>query len=248
MQTWFKTGSMLSFTRSAKAVTLFCVQILSGSLVIAPVANAATHRVTPHIVELYTAQGCSGCPEADLALKSLSERKDVIALTLPVDYWDYLGWKDTLAQPDFTARQSAYKTRFRLRELYSPQIVVDGHAEAAGLDHARIDDLLNGPVTSQARVRLTQRLVNVGGRAPASGADVWLVRYDPSAQSVQVKSGDNRGKLVVQTNVVKSIARLGRWRGGDRSWPLAAPSADGLKTLILVQASRGGDILASAAN
>ena len=237
---------MLSFTRSAKAVTLVCVQVLTGSLAIAPVAGAATHHPPPHIVELFTAQGCSSCPEADLALKTLTERKDLIALTLPVDYWDYLGWKDTLAQPDFTLRQSAYKTRFRLRELYTPQMVIDGHAEAAGLDHARSDSLLGPAPTPQARSRLTARHVNVSGRAPATGADVWLVRYDPSPQSVQVKTGDNRGKLVVQQNVVKSIARLGRWRGGDKSWPLSAPAPDGLKTVILVQTSRGGDILASA--
>jgi hypothetical protein len=234
---------MLSFTRSANAVTLAVILAVGGTTVLASRAEAASRRVTPHIVELFTAQGCSGCPDADQALKSLTERKDVIALTLPVDYWDYLGWKDTLAQPEFTARQTAYKTRFKLRELYTPQIVVDGRAEAPGMDRAKVDSLLKAPFEAVARVRLSKKQVYVLGHAPASGADVWVIRYDPQVQTVQVKSGDNKGKSVVQQNVVKSVARLGRWRGGDRSWPLPAQASDGLKTVVLVQTARGGDIL-----
>ncbi len=242
MQTWFKSGLMLSFTRSAFAAISMTTALIWGAVAV-PCADARSHSTPPHVLELFTAQGCTGCPEADLALKALMGRRDLVALTFPVDYWDYLGWKDTFARPEFTQRQAAYKLRFRLRETYSPQLVINGHGEGAGVDPARIESETRKLRRLPARVSLTAHAVRVSGRAPVGGADVWLVRYDPQDLPVQIKAGDNRGKTVTQQNVVKVLVRLGRWKGGSRTYALPTPPDAALKTLVLVQAPRGGDII-----
>src|SRR4249919_1668237 len=106
-------------------------------LVLPPTAAAkARHKPaapkTPVLVELYTAQGCGSCGEANSFVAKLADRPGVLPLTFSVDYWDYLGWADTFAKPEFAARQKAYVTKLALREPYTPQVVVDGQAEASG--------------------------------------------------------------------------------------------------------------------
>ncbi|HZD25428.1 MAG TPA: DUF1223 domain-containing protein, partial [Alphaproteobacteria bacterium] len=68
-------------------------------------AADATTAGPPAVVELFTSQGCNSCPPADALLGELAKRRDVLALTYNVDYWDYLGWRDTLAKPEYTERQ-----------------------------------------------------------------------------------------------------------------------------------------------
>ena len=89
------------------------------------------------VVELFTSQGCSSCPAADKIVGELASDPSVIALSLPIDYWDYLGWKDTLANSRFTARQRAYSAKRGDREVYTPQVVVNGQAQVVGNDRAR---------------------------------------------------------------------------------------------------------------
>ena len=91
------------------------------------------------VVELFTSQGCSSCPPADAALRDLARRTDLIALTMPVDYWDYLGWRDTLAQPAFTARQRAYAATRGDRQVFTPQVVVNGKGACLGSDAAALE-------------------------------------------------------------------------------------------------------------
>src|SRR5215471_13428816 len=91
------------------------------------------------VVELFTSQGCSSCPPADKVLGDLSKDPAVIALSMPIDYWDYLGWKDTLADSRFSARQRAYSHMRGDRDVYTPQAVVNGAAHVIGSDRARID-------------------------------------------------------------------------------------------------------------
>jgi hypothetical protein len=217
-------------------------------------ANPAAARSAPRplaIVELFTAQGCSGCPQADLTLNALADRKGLIALTFPVDYWDYVGWKDTFAQPAFADRQRAYANRLKVRELYTPELVVDGAREASGLDHDGLDALLKArddPDGPKVSIRGRGARIEVGqAKAPASGADVWLVRYDPALHQVKVKAGENKGKTVAQRNVVRELVRLGRWSGKDRSYDAPKAPEPGLNTVVLVQGAHGGKILAAVA-
>jgi hypothetical protein len=224
--------------------------ICSLILLALPLAAAAKSPVakSPVVVELYTAQGCASCGEANAYVAKLAERKDILALTFPVDYWDYLGWADTFAKPEFADRQKAYVARLALREPYTPQVVVDGRAEAAGQKSDRVERLLRDaertPRDPPDIHFIGSRRVDVGsGRAPKGGGEVWLIRYDPREQDVAVKSGDNRGQTIAHKNVVREVKRLGAWRGRPAAYRLPAAADDGLKSVVIVQAGRGGRVL-----
>src|SRR5438552_18974562 len=117
------------------------------SLILA--AMPATAAAKPLVlVELYTAQGCRTCAEANGLVGKLAERPGVLPLTFSVDYWDYLGWTDTFAKPEFAERQKAYVTRLGVREPYTPQVVVDGRAEAAGLKPQAVEKLVRSAVAT----------------------------------------------------------------------------------------------------
>ena len=222
--------------------------LFSLILVASPVGAAAK---PPVLVELFTAQGCRTCRDADTHMVKLAERPGVLALTYSVDYWDYLGWTDTFARPEFAERQRAYVTRLKLREPYTPQVVVDGRQETQGQKASEVDRLVR-VAANQARnspdMRFVgSRRVDVGsGRIGRGGAEVWLVRYDPRSVEVTVRTGDNRGETVVQKNVVRQMQRLGVWRGTPRAFRLPAPTEDGLKTAVVVQGPRGGRVLGLA--
>lgn len=211
---------------------------------------AAASRARPVVVELFTAQGCAACPQANALLQELSRRKGVVALTFPVDVWDYLGWQDTFAKPDYTARQKAYVARFKLRELYTPEMVVGGRRETLGFDREKVTALIDKDAPpSRPRVSFSPQETRVQvGAGPAAGgaADVWLVRYDPMERTVKVRTGENKGKTVVEQNVVRELLRLGGWTGRARSYRLPATEDATLKTVVLVQGAKGGPILAAA--
>jgi hypothetical protein len=205
----------------------------------------------PVVVELYTAQGCASCGEANAHVAKLADKPDVLALTFSVDYWDYLGWADTFAKPEFAKRQQAYVTRLALREPYTPQVVVDGAAQVAGSKADKVDKLVadarklprNPP---DIRFVHGTRLYVGSARAPKGGGEVWLVRYDPREQEVAVKSGDNKGQTIPARNVVRELIRLGAWRGRPVSFRLPAPSEDALRTVAIVQGAHGGRVVGAA--
>jgi|HubBroStandDraft_1064217.scaffolds.fasta_scaffold25912_1 hypothetical protein len=201
----------------------------------------------PVVVELYTAQGCVACAKAAAHMGDLADEKGVLPLTFSVDYWDYLGWKDTFAKPEFADRQRAYDKRFDVAEPFTPQVVVDGRTQIAAKPE-KIDDLVHAarrtPIDSpQMRWRGEDYVAVGSGRLPRGGAGVWLVRYDPKPQEVEVREGDNRGHKVTERNVVVELVRLGAWRGRPVLLKAPAASEDGLKSVVLVQADNGGRIL-----
>jgi hypothetical protein len=205
----------------------------------------------PVVVELFTAQGCSSCAAANQAVNQLADQPGVIVLTYGVDYWDYLGWTDTFAKPEFADRQREYIRRASMRDVFTPQVVVNGHPQGAGVTPAAVQRLVESASHEaswnppQVRVRSDGRVGVGSGPRPRGGAEVWLVRFDPHQQSIEVRQGDNRGQTVVQRNVVRQIQRIGAWAG--RPVLLRAPASpeDGLRTLILVQSTRDGRMLAA---
>ncbi len=223
--------------------------LICGMLLANPASAVAAGP--PVLVELFTAQGCKPCGEANGHLAKLAERSGVLVVTFSVDYWDYLGWTDTFAKPEFAERQNAYVTRMKLREPYTPQVVVDGREEVQGLKASEIDRLVK---TASAAPRnppdmrfVGSRRVDVGtGRVARGGAEVWLIRYDPGASETTVKAGDNRGETVVQTNVVRQMVRLGAWRGKAQAYRMPAAPEEGLRTAVIVQSPRGGRVLGLA--
>jgi hypothetical protein len=227
--------------------------LIAATLLVAPAAEARVSHPAqrlPVVVELFTAQGCSDCPKANDLLAKFAEDKSVLALTYSVDYWDYLGWKDTFAKPEFTERQQAYETDLKLRDVYTPQIVLDGTAQLAGakpdeVQAAVADARRARPRQAEIALRMDGRLQLGSGEAPRGGAVVWLVRYDPGLREVKVKTGDNKGVTVHQTNEVRDLVKLGVWRGSPKLFRLPEPSEPGLDTAVLVQAIHGGRIVAA---
>lgn len=221
------------------------------SLFLAALPVLAFAAKPPVLVELYTAQGCASCGEANAYLGKLAERPDVLALTFPVDYWDYLGWADTFAKPEFSLRQKAYVARLSLREPYTPQVVVDGRAQVGGLQTDKVEKLVTSAAAAPRKgpdmAFLGLRRINIGaGAAPKGGAEVWLVRYDPREQDVVVKKGDNKGQTVAHTNVVREIKKLGMWRGRPSAYKIPPATEEGLAMAVLVQAPKGGKVITVA--
>lgn len=208
-------------------------------------APARAGEPTRAVVELFTSQGCSSCPPADARLAELSRRPDVIALTLPVDYWDYLGWRDTLAKPDFSARQRGYAHIRGDRAVFTPQMVVNGIKACVGSDLAAIEHAIANatgdrpalPVAVRASATDGTMRVEVEGGA-AGPAGIWLLPVVRSRE-VTIAKGENRGRAVTYVNVVRGVIRIGEWSGGTVrvEAPLPPGEADGF--VVLVQATRG---------
>ena len=198
------------------------------------IARAAEPRA---LLELFTSQGCSSCPPADKLLGELSSDPSVIALSLPIDYWDYLGWKDTLASPAHSALQRAYARVRGDRQVYTPQIVVNGAMHALGSDQAAIEhtialtDQKTGVMSVPVSLAIADNTVDVKVEAVENAHDageVWLCPVE-KAVAVAVGRGENRGHTITYHNVVRGWLKLGEWTGGAASWsvPLAQLKADG---------------------
>jgi hypothetical protein len=212
-------------------------------------ASAGAARARPPVlVELFTSQGCVSCAAAEARIDSLADAPGVIALTFSVDYWDYLGWKDTFARPEFADRQRAYDARFDVAEVFTPQVVVDGRTQTAAVQPGAVDELVRDARHTLMDPPLMfwrgERVGIGGGRRPRGGAGVWVIRYDPRTQQVEVKEGDNSGHTVTERNVVVQLARVGAWRGRPMLVTLPTAPSPGLRTLVLIQGDDGGKILA----
>lgn len=239
--------------RMGAVIAAACAALVVGGAQTSAQTGARPAVVTdePVVVELFTAQGCAGCPEANGVVESLADEQGVILLTWPVDYWDWLGWKDTLARPAFTARQRDYVQALRLRAPATPQVIVDGRrvvAAAAGpLDVAVAEEAARRGWPPEVEFRVDTDRVGVGsGRVPEGGAEVVAVIFTPGVQTVRVGAGDNRGKTVRQVNVVRSVARLGPWTGRPEVYVLPEGLADGDGVAVLVQARADRRILGAA--
>jgi len=224
---------------AALAVALVAV----GSAAQPSSARAArpTPPPEPVVIELFTAQGCAGCPEANARFETVAAEPGVIALTYAVDYWDYLGWQDTFARPEFTQRQRAYRKPLQLRDVSTPQVVIDGRREVAGAQSPALQSAIDEEAARRVfppeiEFREAGDSVGVGsGRAPAGGADVVAVTYTPGPQEVVIARGDNRGRTVRHMNVVLSVRTLGEWTGRPGLYALPGARQPGQAVAILVQ-------------
>ncbi len=206
----------------------------------------------PVVVELFTAQGCAGCPEANTRVEALADTPGVIALTYAVDYWDYLGWADTFARPEFTQRQRAYRRPLKLRAVGTPQVVIDGRRQVPGAEEAALkaaveEEAARRVFPPEIEFRETGDRVGVGsGRTPAGGAEVVAVIYRPGPQTVEIERGDNRGQTVRQINVVRAVRELGSWTGRPGLYDLPTGLEPDEAVAVLVQARADRRILAAA--
>ena len=218
-----------------------------------------TTEASRTVVELFTSQGCSSCPRADAVLGRLAERDDVVALSLSIDYWDYLGWKDTLASPKFTERQRAYAHTRGDGAIYTPQAVVNGLVHVNGADEGLIDRTMESTGKAVARsivpVRLSEskeRLVVETGSgqmgAAAKEATLWLAVIAAHV-TVPITRGENEGKTVIYNNVVRDLMPIGMWNGKPMTVQLPRhsfmrPGAD--RCAAFLQQGNAGPIIGAA--
>jgi hypothetical protein len=200
--------------------------ILVGAAVAAGGAAHPALAETRSVIELFTSQGCSSCPPADKLLAEYAGRSDVLTLSYNVDYWDYLGWKDTLASHDNSQRQRDYSVGRGDGDVYTPQAIVDGRIDVEGNSRDQIDAALTrnaGSLTVPITLSLAGDAVTVNIGAAASDAPhatLWLVMYD-RAVTVPIDRGENSGKSITYTNVVRRLRPIAMWTGAPMSVSLA---------------------------
>jgi hypothetical protein len=193
------------------------------------VARAGEPRA---LLELFTSQGCSSCPAADRLMGQLAKDPALVALSVPVDYWDYLGWRDTLANPAHSARQRAYARARGDGQVYTPQIVVNGALDALGSDQTAVEQAI-AETTKESSVMSVPITLSVSGSALSvkvpsaetseqAAAEVWLC---PLARTVAVAiaRGENRGRTLTYHNVVRNWVKLGDWKGAQSTWDVPLP-------------------------
>src|SRR5262249_27361606 len=142
--------------------------------------------------ELFTSQGCSSCPPANASLASISNRPDVLALSFGVTYWDYLGWKDTFAKPEFTQRQVSYERSLGHDGPFTPQIVVNGSSDTVGNRLGDVERIVAASQLTGPQISIDGFIVSISAAA-SERADVWLIRYEPRTINVSVARGENEG-------------------------------------------------------
>lgn len=242
----FSYRSMLVACARTAAVVVACCNLGAGPF---------TSSTTDYVVELFTSQGCAYCPRADQWLAAIARAPGVVAVSFPVDYWDYIGWRDTLAAPAFTARQKAYAAAHGEGNVYTPQVIVNGLAGAAGGDSTEIEQAIKTTKRVDGALGVRMRLfessghfsveVAEGGGGPAGVFALRVAR----ASTVQILRGENAGRVVTYTNVVRAIDKLGDWIGRTATFDVPGVAREDEGFVVLVQKGtpdRPGAILAAA--
>ena len=193
--------------------------IPAGILVVLFVIAAFLRRPVTHpvftgfaVVELFTSEGCSSCPPADLVLAQLAPQyKDLYVLAYHVDYWEKLGWKDPYSSADYTQRQQDYQRVFKLHSMYTPQAVVDGRKELVGSDElslrSDIETDLKRPAgkTIGLHVSSEGKHIKVAYTCSDPGDGALVIALVQSHAQTQVRGGENSDKLLTHVNVVREL-------------------------------------------
>jgi len=235
----------------AKAFACALTLALLGA---SPMAARAAQR---SVVELYTSQGCSSCPPADALLEKLATDPTIIAVSLPVDYWDNLGWKDTFAKPAFSQRQRAYSLARGDHQVYTPQAVINGAIHANGASRheiaAAIAETHNG---LNVPLELTREggtvTVKLGADTAGQASRVATILVMPviGRREVAIGRGENARTTVAYTNIAREVISLGRWSGSAATHAVPAEAlADADSVIVILQSGspdRPGPILAAS--
>ena len=251
----------LRFPALAKAVAaaLLAVAATAAARADDPAPHAIKASEITGVIELFTSQGCSSCPKADALLKTYAVKSGVLAISLPVDYWDYLGWKDTFGSAKFSERQRSYAKSRGDGQVYTPQAVVNGLTHVNGASAKDIDAALVASETQLAPNRVPlyfsmdrgNLMIETGPAAEGSNikeATIWLAVIQKSAD-VAVGQGENQGKTLTYTNVVREMTPVGTWTGQSLRIQLsrAALMRPQMETVaVLLQQGKAGPIIAAA--
>lgn len=203
------------------------------------------------MVELFTSQGCASCPPADEHLAELAERADVLALSLHVDYWDYLGWQDTFADAAHRLRQSGYRDMLGSRVLFTPQMVINGARSLPGSRNDMVESAIKAEAKAPARaeIRLDQEdgmlhveITHLAGSLPCM---IWVAAFDRRAR-VEIERGENAGRIFTYRNVVSKLMKLGPWNGQDDTRISLPQPGPGEGIAVWLQDEDSGRILAAS--
>ena len=239
---------------SASAASALAVIVFAGP----GLAEPATHAPKA-VLELFTSQGCSSCPPADALLAQLGKRPGFITLSYSVDYWNYLGWRDTLSSAANSNRQRDYANMRGDGRVYTPQVVVDGLLHVNGSNEAAIEMAMRNATKRLKDVSVPLNMHAEGdtlvigiGAAPEKSdnrsATIWLAIAKDEA-TVSITRGENRGKTLSYSHPVKELTPIGMWQG--EAMTLRLPLKD-LKTMggdylvALLQVENAGPILGAA--
>ena len=209
------------------------------------------------LLELYTSEGCSSCPPADRWLGGLVDDqrlwRELVPVAFHVDYWDYIGWKDLFAKPEFTARQKSYVTSMGSRYAYTPQMVIDGREHVVGSHRAKVESVIRKAQANASKAppikmrREGKNLIISVGAARASGDYVVTMATFDKPHVTKVKSGENRGMTLTNANVVRELVKIGDWNGKAAEYTISLDGTDGDGgCAILVQKKGHGPVLAAA--
>ncbi len=203
------------------------------------------------MVELFTSQGCSSCPPADSVLGELAQRDDVIALAMHVDYWDYLGWKDTFAQPRFTERQFRYREQMGARVVYTPQMIVHGLEDIAGYRVNPVLQTISSIAAAPTSRQITLNRQDGGLTAriePGAAVEtctIWVAMYQREA-TVKIERGENAGRKITYHNVVQDLMSHGQL-SGESGKTLTLPDVDSEHGVaVWLQDDRSGRVMAAS--
>jgi hypothetical protein len=221
---------------------------LAAALVLCGFSALAGQGKRPVVVELYTSQGCSSCVPADALLAKLTKRPDVVPMSLPVTYWDMLGWKDTLASETNTRRQKAYAAQMGQSAVYTPQIIVDGVSDVVGSREqsvesaieASIRDTWNDDVAIALKESSNALHIAIGaGDRNIKPATVWMFHLRSQA-TVAIGGGENDGRTMTYHNVVGDLKAVGQWKGDPLTIDLPRSGMEGLPHDSVVVVVQGG--------
>lgn len=224
------------------------IRALALSLCFTASGVSANADSGPVVVELYTSQGCSSCPPADALLEQLAGRRDVIALGLHVDYWDYIGWKDVFANPDYTKRQRNYARAAGQSMVYTPQMVIGGLDHVVGNKPADVEASIKkqagvaSPVSIEVK-RSGQSYVVQATSGQRRDMEIHLVRFSPM-KSVSITRGENAGRKISYANIVSNWQTLKAWNGASPATVKVKASRE--PYAIIIQSKGHGQILAAA--
>lgn len=239
--------------------TRFVLGLVTALVACAPALAADSDKtIHPVVVELFTSQGCADCPPADRLLAEIAKQRNVIALALPVTYWDMLGWKDTFATEANTQRQKAYARVMNHSGVYTPQMILDGVADVVGSQRAKVlaaiaqrtqidESAADVPIAIAASDQKIEVAI-AGNPARAQGnVRIWVMQTRSQAR-VEVDDGENNGRTLTYVNLVRRIKDAGRWTGGpmivDLPMPVREDDRDGI--VVILQSRDYGQIVGAA--
>lgn len=245
-------AAIKSFLSRKKDTAPACMMPIDGSADNMHANACFADIMSLSVVELFQSQGCKSCPPVVPMVHEAMNNPNLLLLTYDVTYWDQSGWKDTFGNPQWDQRQRAYVTKWGRSGIFTPQIVVDGVSDGIGSRQGEIQEILMKAMSARNQMMwmvgvemINAELKITSNRFEAETHDVLIVKYDPMQQEIKIGKGPNKGKKMINRNLVKEVMKIGEWKGGEAMISLPEMMGNRFERVAIVQAGSGGAILAA---